>query len=108
MIYLKYKEKDYKNDYKNDYKKEVFVPIIIDNGNIDEQISNIALPSFYDIITKIYKVQFFDFQFQNEIKTFTTNFILMCKKYVSNQIMYHPKQYYLNRIKRIKNKLKKY
>lgn len=100
MIYLKYKEKDYKKDY----KKEVIVPIITDYGNIDDQISNIALPLFYDIITKIYKVQFFDFQFQNEIKTFATNFILMCKKYVSNQIMYHPKQYYLNRIKKIKNK----
>jgi hypothetical protein len=100
MIYLRYKEKDYKKDY----KKEVFVPIIVDNGNIDDQITNIALPLFYDIITKIYKVQYFDFQFQNEIKIFATNFISICKKYISSQIMYHPKQYYLNRIKKLKIK----
>jgi hypothetical protein len=103
MIYFKYKENcTYKESYK---PKEVHVPIIVDNGNIsiNDQLTNITIPLFYDIVTKIYKVQYFDFQFQNEIKTYVNNFIVMCNKYITTQEVYHPKQYYLNRTKKKKN-----
>lgn len=104
MIYFKYK-KPCKNQkiYNN---KEVLVPILVNNNNINEQLTNITIPLFYDVITKIYKVQYFDFQFQNEIKTFVNNFIVMCNKYITTQQVYHPKQYYLNRTKNKKNKNK--
>jgi hypothetical protein len=102
MIYFKYKETcAYKETYKN---KEVLVPIIVDNNNINDQLTNISIPLFYDVITKIYKVQYFDFQFQNEIKTFVNNFIVMCNKYITTQQVNHPKQYYLNRTKKKKDK----
>jgi hypothetical protein len=104
MIYFKYKEKC-SHICKESYKKrETFIPILIDNGNINEQLTNISIPLFYDIITKIYKVQYFDFQFQNEIKTFVNNFIVMCNKYITTQQVNHPKQYYLNRTKKKKDK----
>jgi hypothetical protein len=102
MIYFKYKENcTYKESYK---PKEVYVLIIVDNGNIsiNDQLTNITIPLFYDIVTKIYKVQYFDFQFQNEIKTYVNNFIVMCNKYITTQEVYHPKQYYLNRTKQKK------
>jgi hypothetical protein len=109
MIYFKYKEKC------SHSHKEVFVepayqstrptvPVIVDNGNINDQLTNISIPLFYDVITKIYKVQYFDFQFQNEIKTFVNNFIVMCNKYITTQQVYHPKQYYLNRNRTKKEK----
>jgi hypothetical protein len=97
MIYFKYYKKCDKEKIKS--KKEVLVPVIIENGNVDDQLTNIALPSFYDIITKIYQVSFFDFKFQNEIKTFAKNFIIMCNKNIPLQQIYHPKQYYLSRTK---------
>ena len=103
MIYLRYKYNK-KDEYIK--KHEVMVPIIVDNYSIDEQVTNIALPLFYDIVQKIYKIQIYDFQFQNEIKTFAKNFIVMCKKYVSTQQIYHPKQYYLNRAKKSKKNKK--
>jgi len=104
MIYFTYKENcKYEKTYK---PKEVHVPILIDNGNvsINDQLTNITIPLFYDIITKIYKVQHFNFQFQNEIKTYVNNFIVMCNKYITTQDAYYPKQYYLNRTKKKKNK----
>jgi hypothetical protein len=116
MIYFKYKEKcSHSQLYKESYKKResldpVFtrqaVPVIVDNGNINDQLTNISIPLFYDVITKIYKVQYFDFQFQNEIKTFVNNFIIMCNKYITTQQVYHPKQYYLNRTKTSKKEKK--
>jgi hypothetical protein len=80
--------------------------MLIDNGNINDQLTNISIPLFYDVITKIYKVQYFDYQFQNEIKTFVNNFIVMCNKYITTQQVNHPKQYYLNRTKKKKDKKK--
>jgi hypothetical protein len=104
MIYFKYKEKC-SHTCKESYKKsEMFIPVIVDNGNINDQLTNISIPLFYDVITKIYKVQYFDFQFQNEIKTFVNNFIVMCNKYITTQQVYQPKQYYLNRTKKKKDK----
>jgi len=103
MIYFKYKENcKHEKSYK---PKEVHVPIIVDNGNIsiNDQLTNITIPLFYDIVTKIYKVQHFNFQFQNEIKTYVNNFIVMCNKYITTQDAYYPKQYYLNRTKKKKN-----
>jgi hypothetical protein len=104
MIYFKYKETcTYKNkEVLVQFPKKTLVPILVDNNNINEQLTNISIPLFYDIITKIYKVQYFDFQFQNEIKTFVNNFIAMCNKYITTQQVYHPKQYYLNRTKKKK------
>lgn len=111
MIYFKYKEKC---SHKDSYKKSELaiqpaftrqaVPVLVDNGNINDQLTNISIPLFYDVITKIYKVQYFDFQFQNEIKTFVNNFIVMCNKYITTQQVNHPKQYYLNRTKKKKEK----
>jgi hypothetical protein len=104
MIYFKYKEKcshKQKESY-NNTQRDTFipVPVLVDNGNINEQLTNISIPLFYDIITKIYKVKFFDYQFQNEIKTFVNNFIVMCNKYITTQQINYPKQYYLNRSKK--------
>jgi hypothetical protein len=109
MIYFKYKKycsqtqlqsHSHKEEYRN---KEVLVPILVDNNNINDQLTNITIPLFYDVITKIYKVQQFDYIFQNEIKTFVNNFIVMCNKYITTQQVYYPKQYYLNRTKKKKN-----
>ena len=108
MIYFKYKQ-SFKQSYKESYQKRdsfIPIPVLIDNGNVNEQLTNISLPLFYDIITKIYKVQYFDPPFQNEIKTFVNNFIVMCNKYITTQQVYHPKQYYLNRTKKKKDKKK--
>ena len=108
MIYFKYKQ-SFKKSYKESYQKRdsfIPIPVLIDNGNVNEQLTNISLPLFYDIITKIYKVQYFDPPFQNEIKTFVNNFIVMCNKYITTQQVYHPKQYYLNRTKKKKDKKK--
>lgn len=108
MIYFKYKQ-PFKQSYKESYQKRdsfIPIPVLIDNGNVNEQLTNISLPLFYDIITKIYKVQYFDPPFQNEIKTFVNNFIVMCNKYITTQQVYHPKQYYLNRTKKKKDKKK--
>lgn len=109
MIYFKYK-KSCKQTQKQTYsQKEVLIPILIDNSNIsnisvNEQLTNISLPLFYDVITKIYKVQHFDYIFQKEIKTFVNNFIVMCNKYITTQQQVsYPKQYYLNRTKKKKN-----
>lgn len=106
MIYFKYKERctqtktqKYTN---NNTQRETFIPMLIDNGNVNDQLTNISIPLFYDVITKIYKVQYFDYPFQNEIKTFVNNFIVMCNKYITTQQVNHPKQYYLNRSKKKK------
>ena len=112
MIYFKYKEKcshkqsQSQSQLYNNTQRETFIPMLIDNGNINDQLTNISIPLFYDVITKIYKVQYFDYQFQNEIKTFVNNFIVMCNKYITTQQVNHPKQYYLNRIKKKKDKKK--
>jgi hypothetical protein len=106
-IYFKYKEKC-SHSHKEVLVEPAYqstrptVPVIVDNGNINDQLTNISIPLFYDVITKIYKIQYFDFQFQNEIKTFVNNFIVMCNKYITTQQVYHPKQYYLNRTKKDK------
>ena len=108
MIYFKYKETYSQSQIKShtNIQRETFIPIplLVDNGNINEQLTNISIPLFYDVITKIYKVQYFDYQFQNEIKTFVNNFIVMCNKYITTQQVNHPKQYYLNRTKKKKDK----
>lgn len=108
MIYFKYKEICSQSQIKShtNIQRETFIPIplLVDNGNINEQLTNISIPLFYDVITKIYKVQYFDYQFQNEIKTFVNNFIVMCNKYITTQQVNHPKQYYLNRTKKKKDK----
>jgi hypothetical protein len=112
MIYFKYKEKCSQSYQElqsyNNTQRETFIPIpmLINNGNINDQLTNISIPLFYDIITKIYKIQYFDYQFQNEIKTFVNNFIVMCNKYIPTQQVNHPKQYYLNRTKKKKDKKK--
>jgi hypothetical protein len=106
MIYFTYKEKCSHTCKNRDmFVQPAFtrqaVPVLVDNGNINEQLT---IPLFYDVITKIYKVKYFDFQFQNEIKTFVNNFIVMCDKYITTQQFNHPKQYYLNRTKKKKDK----
>ena len=110
MIYFKYKETCSQSQSQSHKKKDTFIPlpILVNNGNINinDQLTNISIPLFYDVITKIYKVQYFDYQFQNEIKTFVNNFIVMCNKYITTQQVYHPKQYYLNRTKKKKDKKK--
>ena len=104
MIYFKYKETCSQSQSQSHKKKDTFIPlpILVNNGNINinDQLTNISIPLFYDVITKIYKVQYFDYQFQNEIKTFVNNFIVMCNKYITTQQVNHPKQYYLNRSKK--------
>jgi hypothetical protein len=112
MIYFKYKETcSHSHSQKHSHtQRETFIPMLIDNGNVNvnvnvnDQLTNISIPLFYDVITKIYKVQYFDYPFQNEIKTFVNNFIVMCNKYITTQQVNHPKQYYLNRSKKKKNK----
>ena len=108
MIYFKYKETCSQSQSQSHKKKDTFIPlpILVNNGNINinDQLTNISIPLFYDVITKIYKVQYFDYQFQNEIKTFVNNFIVMCNKYITTQQVNHPKQYYLNRTKKKKDK----
>ena len=107
MIYFKYKETCSQSQTHSHTQRETFIPVLVDNGNINininDQLTNISIPLFYDVITKIYKVQYFDYPFQNEIKTFVNNFIVMCNKYITTQQVNHPKQYYLNRSKK-KNK----